>query len=226
MNKLFRIWVVLMMFALGLAGRAGAQEISHQVNFPSGDAAWSVSFETGEDYGQDSAPKPKPNARQMSKIDIVRMGDLRHDILTWSDGNTTEYWWEPKLQVVLLQDNNDTRVHAAKAGNMDASRFDDSLFTWVSASTFKGLKPFHGTLCRTYGMDITTLMGEVIHLRAWIDNKTGRPLAWSNSGIINVFSFDQPLPQTPLVLPPNFQATLTQVRAFMNVPKPVSANGL
>lgn len=226
MNKLSHTWLALTLVSLVMISRADAQEISHKVNFPSGDAAWSVSFDTNDDSGQSSAPKPKQAAHQMSKLDIVRMGDLRHDILTWSDGGTTDYWWEPKLEVVLSLNTGDSRIHAAKAGNMDDSRFDDSTFNWVSASTFKGLKSFRGTSCRTYGMDVTTLLGEVIHYRAWIDNKTGRPLAYTNGGMIDVFSFDQPMPTPPLILPPNFQATLAQVRAFMVPPKPVSANGL
>lgn len=212
--------LILTFVTVGVNSIRAAEEIVHTVNFPKGDAAWTVDFKV-----EKAAPTPKPTPaitekspppppRQKKKVEIVRQGNLRHDIVTWSDGSTTEFWWIQKAGLIVYQDVPDGRINILKTGNLPDQLNDGSLFTWVNAGTFVDKRQFQGKKCRYYETEITLPTLEKLTLRAWIDNETQKPAAWSNSGILSLFTFDNPLPAEPLVLPDKFQKVAERILSF------------
>lgn len=236
MNKILRylVAIVLALAGPGLAQVRGAEEIVHTVDFPKGDAAWSVSFEVASQsqlpkkpsQSLKTSPEAKPPPPQRKRIDIVRKGDLRHDIVSWSDKSVTEYWWtKGPLPFVLFEEKAKERVSIMKAGNMGDYRFDVSLFAWVGKQTFMEMESYKEKKCRYYEIEVP-LPDDTIEVRqAWIDNETSRPVAYSNSGIRIIFSFDAPLPSEPLVMPGKFQDELKRIQAFFVFKRRTPADG-
>ena len=111
-----------------------------------------------------------------------------------------------------------------KTSNMNDSRFDDTFFTWISAGTFKGMQTFQDKKCRYYEMEITLPSGDKTLRRGWIDNKTARPVGWTEGAVLSIFSFDVPLPPEPLVLPDRFKKELARMQSFFVFPKRTSAD--
>lgn len=202
-------------------GFAGAEEpIVHTVDFPKGDAAWGVLFQVDPAAATPKSAPGLPDAeavplpRQRKKMDIVRQGQLRHDLVTWSNSSVTEYWWSDKAGFVVYQDLPDGRINTLKTGNLQDQRYDNSLFDWVKAGTFMDLRTFHGKKCRYYETEIILPDEEKQTLRAWIDNESQKPVAWTNSGILSIFSFDVPMPVQPLVMPEKFQKAIDRLMAY------------
>lgn len=226
MNNLTSRFLIVALIGVG-SYRALAQtnsvpeKIVHTLKFPQGDAAWTVTF-TADPKSLPTAPaktgSPAPSFRWIKKVDIVRMGNLRRDKITWSIGPATECWWSQKPPLMLFQDAPDGSVHVRKAGNVGKRRYDASLFEWVNPTTFVGIKTFMGKECRCYETEVS-IEGDKMRLRAWIDNETSRPVAHSAGDSNTLFSFDVPFPAEPLVLPAKFEQELTRVAAFLLPPK-------
>ncbi len=211
--------------ALALAGWSlgqlrAAEEIVHTVLFPKGDAAWTVAFQAEKSAATPRptpsipAASPTPPPRLKQKIDIVRQGSLRHDIVHWSNGGSTELWWTEQTGFVLYQNTPYERVNILKTGNLKDERFDESLFTWVAAGTFVDMVSFQGAKCRHYKTEIASPSGEKQEYRIWIDNETQKPKAWSDSRMLVSFTFDNPMPAEPLILPEKFQKAIERVQSF------------
>lgn len=223
-----RFFILISVLLLGvLCPKGGAQDLSHKVGFPSGAAAWTVTFEVLEPEASDKDKKevPPPEAKaddsllppQVKKIVVARNNNIRRDIMTWSDGKTTECWWmqEPPF---VFQDTAKGGVSVKKVGNMGDSRYDESIFSWVGAGTFKGMKELKKKECRYYAQEITLPNMEKAILMVWIDNKTTLPVAWSAGGGIAVFSFDGQSAPENLKLPERFQPRLKKLEAFFSPP--------
>ena len=225
MNKpvVILVSMLLALFCLGSRGLA-QEQVVHTVHFPQGDAAWSVSFELDDLPGHLPLPKVKTSERQRTKIDVVRKGNLRHDLVTWSDGTTTEYWWSGNPAFVLHQEGNDGRIIVDKTGNMNDSRMDETFFTWISPEHYVGLENFKDKRCRYYEMTFELPSGDKATRRGWIENKTSIPVGWSETGILSIFSFDAPLPSDPLVMPSNFKTALDRMQSFFVFPKRTPAS--
>jgi len=96
---------------------------------------------------------------------------------------------------------------------------DESDFSFVSASTFVGKHAFHGKTCRCYEHKVEIAEGEKQTIRAWIDDKTSRPVGWSDGVETSLYSFDLPVPKEPLVLPPEFEKEVARYRAYYAPPR-------
>lgn len=219
MNKIF--FGFLTVAVLGLEGKPAnaAAEISHAVDFPKGDAAWSVKLENGRTSSKKMSRAAASESRTMKNVEIVRISSLRRDTVLWSDGSTTEYWWPQNPPVVLFQEKTNGRMNIKKAGNMGEQRFDESNFEWVDGKTFVKMGSYKGRKCRFYKMEVPFIDDEKQTFRAWIDEETLRPLAWSNGDIVAVFSFHTSLPSEPLILPAEFQKEIDRLGAFFGPAK-------
>ncbi|PTX96709.1 hypothetical protein DB345_05870 [Spartobacteria bacterium LR76] len=193
-----------------------AQEpTTHEVSFPSGDAAWTITF--GEDRGgaatqrADSA-KEKTVAGQVAKIEIVRMADGRHDIVNYANGSKAEIWWPARAGLVVFRMDGE-RANAFRSGYFDGQRYDAAAFQWVSRDTFLGMETFGGRSCRHYVFEQMLVGGEKIVFQAWIDNQTNRPVALKvGGGAAGVFAFDLPLPDRAYAPDSEFAAALERCR--------------
>ncbi len=191
-----------------------ADEISHQVLFPQGDLAWSVTFQN------DPAAAPPPGApaapRKFVRIDIVRQGDIRRDVAVLSDGGTDEMWWiETKPAWALVDHGGGVAVMSAVAfGDV---RFDAPSFAWVGAKTYVGKKSFDGVTCQYYQEAEQDGRGTYT-LRAWIDPATRLPVALDNGSSTVEFTFQKDAESPPLEMPEKFRQKYQAIQAFYTPP--------
>jgi len=217
MNK----WTYAALAAVGMVlNAARADEVVHQVNFPTGDTTWSVDFQAGGTSNA-SPPAGAAPAKKMREIEIVRQGHMRRDTITFSDGTTQERWWVQNPDYALFQ--NGSVVSSMRAAEFAPVRFDASSFDFITAQYYKGKQSQQGIDCQYYEYRMEdNLQGWGFHgriVRAWIDPKTHLPVAYDNGGGIGVFTFSKgPVPD--LKMPPNFEKKYQQLLAFFAPPKP------
>jgi len=193
-------------WALGQAPQAG-EEASRPLDFPKGNLAWTVTVDRSSHHQPSPPPgvTPPPKQRQVIKIEIIRVDDLRHDVAHMSDGSTEEYWWSAKVNVVLSKLHGSQQIVSARSHYMADARFDENTFSWANDSTFKGIKPLAGKKCRHYQGEIPFVYDEKKKVQAWSEDKTGQPVAYEDSGDVFYFTFSRDVPTTPLVMPADFQ---------------------
>lgn len=190
----------------------------HKVDFPKGNASWSLQLEKIGDEG-----KPEDASRNgqvgIQRIDIVRVGGLRRDVVLWEGGGTTEYWWVEDPPLVLFQAAKNGPVQGMKSGQMQDRLFDASTFAWINGSSFKGVETLKGRKCLHYQTEITGEYDFVQKLHAWIDEKTFRPLMWQNGQTRVIFTFDDSVPSGPLSMPEKFKKELQAYQEYYSPPK-------
>lgn len=197
----------------GFHSASAQDQISHEVKFPTGDAAWTVTVEK-EQIKEGPPPVEDTNARRVRTINVVQKGDLRRDVTHWSDGSVTESWWLPKISLALMPGKAADDIRGIKMSQLGARRFDASTFSWVGAQTFRGFDTFKGKKVQRYQLESTLDDGDKASEYALIDGKTGIPLAWSNGVQNYVFSFDAEVPKEPLIIPSAFQEALKRYEAY------------
>ena len=219
------------------AGIASAQ----LVQFPKGDAAWTVNIT----YPQSSAPTPTPqpagggNAKatpqaspKMKKIDIAQFGGQKRIFITWTDGHTSQEWTIPDLPVVF-KDYPNGRVFPVGNGSME-HRYDDanmpanpSAFSWITPECLKQKDPvnFQGQMCYHYEGTSSAQIAQprgnkgagisiVKPEQAWIDSKTLLPVGLYTETSLCMFTF-QPPPAGPLGMPQKFQEAISSYKHVM-----------
>ncbi len=162
-----------------------------------------------------TAPKPASDktAKKRIKEEIVRQGPLRRDIVQYADGSTTQIWWNENPTMMLFE--NGGRISGMKGGYAGQQRYDASSFSWVSASTFVRKVSYGGRLCEYHeGIDADAIGGSPKKLRAWIDEKTRRPVALDNGYTTVTFVFSEQTAIAPLTPPAKFQEKLQSYREF------------
>jgi hypothetical protein len=196
-----------------------AEAIDHTVNFPSGDATWTVSLEKSK-KGPDRQASAPP-VREIKTVEIVRIGNIRRDVVHWSIGGTTEYWWMAKPAVVLFQAKPDEPVRTIPPELLTTIRYDQTLFQWVGATTFVNEATVKGRKARSYQREVSIEDGKMLQT-AVIDSETGLPIEWSDGKNIAQFSFDAKLPENRLEMPSQFQTALKELEGYYTPPKRIS----
>lgn len=194
-----------------------SEPIVHTVVFPTGNAIWSLSF-----VPPSIAPPPSPQEAaegkgplRVKKIDIVRVGPLRHDTLSWSDGTFTHRWWLLPRSLVAFQPTAQSPVIVWKSDKLDDQRYDNTSFAWVGEKTFSKIVSLAGKKCRYYETEVPIEnFEETRPLQAWIEDATGVPVAFGNTGEIGMIQFGNAETLAPLTMPNNFKAKLDSVEAF------------
>lgn len=210
---------VVMAVVFWVANTFGAEATSHAVNFPTGDAAWTVNLEKTKNKNE-SEPSTPP-AREIKKVEIVRIGNTRRDLVHWSLGGTTEYWWITKPSVVLFQAKPGEAVRSMTPDLFTVARYDQTLFSWVGASTFVETKTEKGKKVHYYQREVPVQDG-TMRQSAAIDAETGIPIEWADEICVVHFSFDAKLPDSRLEMPAQFQAALKNLEGYFTPPKRVS----
>jgi hypothetical protein len=211
MNSMKRVWVGIL-GGLSFCVLHAQEPPAHQAKFPKGDAAWEVKVEKTK--GNLPEASPAQGGRQVSAISIVRMGNLRRDTTTWSDGTSTQTWWLAEPPLALLQGRNPGNIRALKVSQLGPRRFDESTFEWISAQNYKGEETIEGRKVKVYQLERPLDDGDVAILTAKLDAETGEPVVWSEGAKTVTFKFGQPLPGEPLVLPEDFRKALTRCEAY------------
>ncbi|MEZ0300032.1 MAG: hypothetical protein ACAI35_26565 [Candidatus Methylacidiphilales bacterium] len=201
---------------------------AHRANFPTGDATWTVTIEPLDPKAAEELKRLKPETRkkleearaarpQLSTIRIVRKALLRRDIRIYCSGPAAEYWWTDSGMVAMRLKPGD-RVSVMKSGNLLDDRFDGSIFSFVSASSFKSEETMRGKQCRRYEVEIIDRYDERRTILAWIEYQNSRPFAWSDGDSVYLFNYDtEPLPNS-LTIPDDFQKELNRIKVFFKPP--------
>jgi len=210
-----------------------------EVQFPSGNASWTVRVKYHSQSGSPaptvtpaSAPPgtpvsfPTPAVQVViSKVDVTQTGNLCRSIVTWSDAKVTESWWLKSPPWVLFDRQNPPDIIVmTDARFLSDFRPDASMFSWLDSQSFTDKKSFQGKPCDYYQKVFPPFLHPpgvepipVLH-EAWVDAKTGLPAAVDNSVALYVFTFNPP-PSDPLTLPERFQKELERVQDSIPNPK-------
>lgn len=198
--------------------QATPESMVHKIDFPKGNARWTITFEIIDAELAKAAELQSKKYPQQKKIEIVRVANLRHDVVTWSNSNNSELWWVQNPPLVF-QDDPDGKVSAREYGIMKAYRFDESNFEWIGAAVFKGILDFKDKKCRYYEKEITLDNDEKAVLKAWIDAETLKPYAWTDGARAAIYTFSATIPGE-LALPEKYQREVKRLQSFFGPPNP------
>lgn len=171
-------------------------------------AQWTitVSYSDGSNTGKSAGSKPTHRLRQIAS---VKTQELKHDVLIYDDGKTEETWYSGKM--VLIPSSNGQRVALADFESTNEKVYGEegnpvsSLgfpgVGWLKLKYYDKVVPIQNFTCYHY------LLATSGGCEAWIDVRTGFPVAYRAGGMMCVYGF-MPKPAAPLVLPPQFQETL------------------
>jgi hypothetical protein len=212
------VFITLILGQVPVWPQAAPEPLVHKVDFPKGNVRWTVTFEIIDAELAKAAEVQSKKDPQQKKIEIVRTGDLRHDVIAWSNNSNSELWWVQNPPLVF-QDDPDGKVSAREFGNMKADRFDESNFEWIGAATFKGIQDFKDRKCRYYEKEITLDNDEKAVLKAWIDAETLKPYAWTDGARAAIYTFSATVPGE-LVLPEKYQSAVKRLQSFFGPPNP------
>jgi hypothetical protein len=213
-----------------LSGRA--QEAP--VQFPTGDASWSVLVQyhsKGTSMSPASAPAPgppgspaiaQPGGRSSSpavrKIDVTATGNLCRSVATYSDGKTAEIWWLKSPQWVLFDRRDSAGVGVLTNPMMMANlRPDAALFDWVNSRSFIKRSSYRGKDCDQYEAEFPPanhppgVNPPAVPHHAWVESQTGLPIALDDGVALYLFTFNPP-PTVPLTMPPRFSQKLAELQ--------------
>jgi hypothetical protein len=151
-----------------------------------------------------SATLAAPPSIQLTQIHSIRDGKIKHDLFTYSNGKTRETWYYNNFILKLNSSGNDVMVlngsiidftpdhypnlSAAylRRGNLEES-FGFPGLTWIDLKYYDNVVTHDKKPCYHYAL---TEESKVI-AEAWIDVKTGYPVAYQADGSIYTFTFDE-----------------------------------
>jgi len=211
MSKAVLLFLIFTLLAWG-GVRVSAQGL---VAFPTGNAAWTVSFTPSSSASAETnsnSPQKKP-----SQIDVTQLNHVKRIQITWTDGTTTEQWAIPPMPVNFEEDPRNGSIDPNLADSQSegyikfAIPCDSRAFRWLTPATLKEKDPisYEGTLCFHYaGQDSPVPGAEAQPREAWIDAKTLLPVALDTGTSLAVFTFASKPPTGPLVMPVKFQKAI------------------
>jgi len=206
---------IILVLLLATVPLHAQESISHTVNFPAGDAAWTVKLEHLRKPATTEGGSP---VREVKSVDVVRKGNLRQDTLHWNDGTTSHYWWSLSPAVVLFRTKPSEPIFSIRPGQLSSRRFDESNFSWVGPQTFRKMEVVEGRPLRVYRIKVEDEDIKKI-FTAGIDGETGLPVTWSDEETAATFTFGAP-PSAPLVLPGEYEAELRRIVSHLTPVKP------
>ena len=186
------------------------------VEFPSGDAAWTVNFSPSAANAESGAASTKQQ-KQPSKIEVTQINKVRRIQITWNDGTTTEQWALPPLPVNFEEDprNGSIDPNLVDSPSEGYIKFvlpcDASAFHWVTPSARQEKDPigYQGIQCFHYlGHDSPAPGAKPQSRETWIDSNTLRPVALDTGTSLAVFTFAPKAPIGPLVIPAKFKKAI------------------
>ena len=233
MNRARILLNLLWMLGVFLGPRV-SQAQALAVQFPTGDASWTVEVIS-------RAPRPPvppqvglPPGQQniqceLKKMDVTQTKDLTRTELIWSDGKKTEVWWLTSTPLMLTERTDGSGVESDSLTFLSSHlRPDARMFSWVTSQTYVAKSSYKGKACLLYEKKmepdnrapsfITKMEPELALRRAWIDGNTLLPVALDNGEVVYLFTF-QPAPEGPLTLPERFQKELKRMQDSTPNPK-------
>jgi len=175
-----------------------------------------------------AAAQASPQQRWLKEIRVIKMGETRQEIQTWSDGLETQRWIYRGMILSDQPGSPDVYILRAEqlrdlpsADLMDYSKSDFPELNWVSAGTYAGVERYGKRPCYHYRRGTPrevatpdtpareTPEGQAGIPQVWIDGSTKLPAAADDGVTLQIFSF-QEIPRRELVLPPRFEKALQE----------------
>ena len=228
MNKNLFLFFVLGAFSLGSLGAS-----ADFVTFPTEDASWTVDITNHPSAASASAPgtaKNGPPPAYPTHVAVTQKGKLKRIQITWSDGKKTERWVISGLPVTFNEDPRNGQVRPIQNGSFHEKlsnlsfSYDTFAFNWITADSLQGKDPvsYQGKQCFHYlgtaGIAMDDFRDSQSKREAWIDSKTGLPVALDTGDAISTYTFSDKPPTDPLVPPPAFAKEFIYYKAVLGVP--------
>lgn len=224
MNKRIVGATFALAYALSSAAFAQANLVSDglkPIDFPKGDAAWTVLYTTQLKENKDR--DKFAGEQRVKRIDVVRSGKYRRDMVHWQQGGTTQYWWHGPAKTVFFQTEPGAPITKMRSSVIGMRRLDESNFSWVGPETYQGQNELQGEEYDYFEKVVRQTLDDgdslTYTLRAWIDLETRLPHAWSDGSVLAIYDFDQPLPTGGLIPPPAFKKSIDEYEAYIAPPK-------
>jgi len=222
-KKINQKCIAALAFGLGFLQLFTSAAADPLVQFPTGNAAWTVDIT----YPNDQVPTATGrNSQRPKRIEVTQSDKARRTRITLLDGQTMEEWTIPNMFVVFKEypnggvfpvENNNVEFQIE---NSSMPR-DISAFSWVTPASLQEKTPvsFRGQMCYHYaGTSKPLSHGGSTDLKreAWIDSKSLLPIALKTESTVCVFTF-LPL-STPVEMPPKFQKEVAYYKHVMGLP--------
>ncbi len=197
------------------------------VNFPNGDAAWTMEMtsraRTIADLG--ATTEPSPSAKQ-SKIEVIRTGNLARYRITSPNKQITEYWLTENYGFFEDAASHTIHIDRNRSAGVRFDRQDGSRFGWIKPYHLVGPENYLGKPCLHYNSEMVPdkQAGPAAaspqapgNLQAWIDKTTLLPVAYDDGQALYVYTFQAP-PAAPLTLPDRCKQKLSNFEKALAMP--------
>jgi hypothetical protein len=194
------------------------------------NAEWvlTVSERTNQAVKPAAAPQAGAKNVNLKEIHITKMGKVKRDVLTYSNGTSFESWYAdgaflspgPNGGFNAIQDGVLAEAYGNELGNPQQSAGFTGL-DWLNLKYYDHVILYQGQLCYHYVIKVTSpainrdmptdtpIPPPPLSAEAWINAKTGQPVAYIGAdGKLYTYSFLD-APTAPLILPPAYQTVLT-----------------
>jgi len=203
------------------------------VNLPSGNMACTVAITAHlnspapdpsmPDVQDVSAPSKDTGTNAMKAADIIRVGKLQRNIITWSSGTTSEAWTLIDTGLTLAEKATGPTKFIYELPKASPTRnsisptildLDADSVTWIFPRSLIGKTAYKGKPSLHYqrGISLPAAIGppRTVLYQAWIDPKTLVPIAFDDGDALYELTFSKDPPTQPLVLPDRFQKELQE----------------
>jgi len=194
------------------------------VTFPSGDFTCTVAVTPHEIPKPDPAHPERRYSPVLKTVTITRVGTIRRDTSSWSDGKVSVLWDLADMKLALQESRNSGKdVYLLRGYLRDRAcprllHFDDKSVSWITVKANKeqsegGEKPSHyrATVVVQEAEGDTPAVSATY--QAWIDPKTLLPQKFDDGEALYVLTFSKEPPIGPLVIPANIQHEIDRYQA-------------
>lgn len=185
------------------------------VTLPEGDFVCVVDVQRRNALKNESTEAGVRLRAVQKKITITTSGNIRRDVIQWSDGKSSELWWMRDKGVALWENNQAENKVLLLRGDLIKPVCPKLLFltgdsmAWIqekNRSDKKEEKALHYEATVVLEPAAGDMPASTARFQAWIDPETLRPLKFDDGDALYVLKF-MPYPAGgPLVMPPRIKS--------------------
>ncbi len=205
---------------LALVFAATAAPADPLIVLPEGDFSCEVEVAVHD------APKPDPAFPErryvpvLKNISITRVGQVRRDMMKWSDGSVSELWSLPDKDMALFEgrgwDGNTVlllRGDYRKGASPQLLNLDKASVAWITVNALgKPSEEDGAPIHYKVRVKVQEAMGDMPAVtaiyQAWVDPETRMPLKFDDGTALYTLKFSETPPAGPLVMPGKFKEEL------------------
>lgn len=189
-------------------------------------SSWTISLAIKQDANAPAGSNAAENGtRTVKEVTIVKTGDTYQESKVWNDGTTGVRWiyqsnvlfMNPNSSQIYILDAEQARTMPS-SNNYETSDFPD--VDWISTANFMDIAMCDGHLCYRFqgAPPVDNKQNTYPPKSAWIDGKTGLPVAVEDKGVLKRYTFKD-APSQKLELPPNLAIALQKYLKLVDAAK-------